>query len=125
MGEKRISAASAQNSARIMDLGNLASILLPILIPFWFGASIFIYAMNRHHPNPRVGHYTQQAAYRFYGLVGAIIPVATFFPVNITYYLITWAVLAAIIIPWTLYALRQIRQETWHDTLYQNNLETM
>jgi len=124
-GEKRISASSAQNSARIFDLGNLAAILLPVLIPFWFGASIFIYAMNRHHPNPRVGDHTQQAAYRFYGLIGALVPVATFFPAKINYYLITWAVLAAIIIPWTLYALRKIKQETWHETVYQDDMETM
>ena len=35
----------------------------------WLGLSMLVYAMNRHHPNPKVGHYTQQAAYRFYGVM--------------------------------------------------------
>ncbi|MCK7581443.1 MAG: hypothetical protein MZV65_41295 [Chromatiales bacterium] len=48
----------------------------PLLI-FWFGASMLVYALNRHHPNPKVGHYTQQAAYRFYGVTGFFVAIAT------------------------------------------------
>lgn len=118
---KVISAQSARSTAGFFSYGNIASITLPILIPFWFGASMFVYAMNRHHPNERVGHYTQWAAYRFYALIGALVPVATFFPADIRYYMVTWAVLAALLIPAEILALRKIRQEQWHDTEYTDH----
>ncbi len=118
---KTVSAESARKTAAIFSYGNIISILLPVLIPFWFGASMFVYAMNRHHPNPRVGYYTQWAAYRFYALIGAIIPVGTFFPADIRYYLATWAVLAIIIIPWEIRDLYRIKKEQWYDTDYTDN----
>lgn len=77
-----ISAASARMSARLFNLGNLIALLpglivmpiilfsepsrtamiyLPILmmVPpiLWFGVSIMVYIIARHHPNPRVGYY--------------------------------------------------------------------
>ncbi len=116
--EKVVTAKSSRRAAQWMDIGNLITTFSPILLPFWFGASMLIYAMNRHHPNERVGHHTQWAAYRFYGLIGVVIPVATFFPVEIAYYLILWAVLAVIMIPWTIISLRKIRKEQWHDITY-------
>ena len=85
---------------------------------FWFGASIALYTMLRHHPNPRVGHYTQWAAYRFYGLLGLVVVVATFFGTSITAWLITWAVLAIIMVPWTIYDLVHIYKEDWQDTIF-------
>ena len=118
-----VSAESARRAAQWLDIGNLVTTIVPVLLPFWFGASLFIYAMNRHHPNERVGYHTQWAAYRFYALIGLVIPVATFFPVNIQYYLVLWALLAAILIPWTLISLRRIRQEPWRDTTYTNEQE--
>jgi hypothetical protein len=124
MTTKIITAASAKKSARIFDLGNLLVTALPILIPFWFGASMFVYAFLRHHPNPMVGEYTQWAAYRFYGMIGAIIPVATFFPVDIRYYLVTWAVIALVMVPWSLWSLKRIGQDSWHDTEYEASTET-
>ncbi len=120
MPEKKIvTAESSRRTASMFSYGNILSVAIPVLIPFWFGASMFIYAMNRHHPNPRVGYYTQWAAYRFYGLIGLIIPVGTFFPADIRYYLATWAVLAAVIIPWEIRDLRRIAREQWQDTEYQ------
>ena len=69
-----------------MNYGNLVAILIPFpLLIFWFGASMLVYALNRHHPDPRVGHYTQQAAYRFYGVTGFFVAVATFIPVSYTH----------------------------------------
>jgi hypothetical protein len=76
-----VPARSARTAAKLFNYGNILAVLMPFpLIIFWFGASMFVYAMNRHHPNERVGHYTQQAAYRFYAIVGALIVVGTFFP---------------------------------------------
>ena len=112
-----ISAQSAKRSACWFNYGNLLAVLIPMpIMVFWFGASIAVYAMLRHHPNPRVGHYTQWAAYRFYGLLGLVVVVATFYGTSITAWLITWAVLAIIMVPWTLYDLILIYKEEWHDT---------
>ena len=80
------------------------------------GGSILIYAIHRHHPNPRVGYYTQHAAYRFYSVMGAIIPVGTFFPGRgITPWLIAWGLGLAVIVPWSLWSIARIRREEWPD----------
>lgn len=111
-----IRAASARRLAGIFNYGNLLAILLPMpLGVLWLGGSIAVYTMLRHHPNPRVGHYTQMAAYRFYGLVGFVVVVATFFSTSVKAWLITWALSAAIIIPWTIVDLVRIHREDWQD----------
>ena len=79
-----------------------------------------VYAMNRHHPNPKVGHYTQWAAYRFYGVAGFFTVVATFIPGgelgnSLTYYLIAWALAALVIIPWSIIDLVRIYRDEWVD----------
>jgi hypothetical protein len=72
--------------------------------------------MNRHHPNPRVGHYTQQAAYRFYGISGFFVVIATFIPGGgLNYYLAAWGLAAAILVPWSMLDLVRIRRERWDD----------
>ena len=83
---KSISAASCRMVARLFSLGNIIAMLpglvvAPIIllgqpertsmifmfilmvVPpiLWFGISIIVYIIARHHPNPRVGHYTQWA----------------------------------------------------------------
>ncbi len=122
----RISAASARRSATIFNYGNLLAILIPMPIGvLWFAASIAVYILFRHHPNSRVGHYTQWAAYRFYGLVGMVVVIATFFGTSLWAWLITWAVLAVILIPWTIYDLIRIyRKEEWQDTLVEPEVES-
>ena len=66
--------SSAKRAASMMNYGNLIAILVPFpLLIFWFGASMLVYALNRHHPNPKVGHYTQWAAYRYYAVTGSLI----------------------------------------------------
>ena len=45
--------SSARRAAALMNYGNLIAILVPFpLLIFWFGASMLVYAMNRHHPDP-------------------------------------------------------------------------
>lgn len=101
----------------MFNYGNIAAITVPFpLFIFWFGASMFIYAMNRHHPNERVGYYTQQAAYRFYAVGGFLVVVATFFPPKISYYLAFWALSAAVLIPWSILDIIRINKESWQDT---------
>lgn len=111
-----LSGRSSRFAAMQMDLGNLISMLLPPLPVLWFGGSILIYAMHRHHPNPRVGYHTQHAAYRFYAVMGAIIPVGTFFPGRgITPWLIAWGLGLLVIVPWSLWSIVRIRREHWPD----------
>ncbi len=74
-----------------------------------------LYAMNRHHPNPRVGYYTQQSAYRLYGVAGAIVVVATFFGTDLRLWLATWIIAVLIIVPWSVFDLVYIKKETWRD----------
>lgn len=111
-----VTARSARFSAALFNYGSIISLLAPFpLMIFLLGASMFVYCMNRHHPNEKVGHYTQQAAYRFYGVTGFFVAVAMFLPVNLNYYLIAWAVGAAILLPLSLRDLARIRRERWDD----------
>ncbi|WJW75723.1 hypothetical protein QVG61_01155 [Thiohalobacter sp. IOR34] len=111
-----ITGRSARNAAALFNWGNIVSLLLPFpLLIFWLGASMFVYAMNRHHPNPKVGHYTQQAAYRFYGITGFFVAAAMFLPVDLSYYLIAWALAALILLPWSIRDLLRIYRDSWED----------
>jgi hypothetical protein len=119
MAAEVISGVKARRAAGHMDIGNIVAMIIPVPIGMlWFGLSMLVYAMHRHHPNPKVGHYTQWAAYRFYGVMGALVPVATFFPgSSLKLWLITWAISAAIVIPSSIWALLKIRRDTWEDTV--------
>jgi hypothetical protein len=109
--------SSAKRAASLMHYGNILAILVPFpLLIFWFGASMLVYAMNRHHPNPKVGYYTQQAATRFYAVTGFFIVIGTFFPGNgWVWYAIAWAMALSILIPWSILDLRRINQDQWVD----------
>lgn len=109
--------SSARQAAALMNYGNLIAVLIPFpLLIFWFGASMLVYAMNRHHPDPKVGHYTQQAAYRFYGVTGFFVTIATFIPGGgWMWHLIAWILAALILIPWSILDLRRIYREEWMD----------
>lgn len=113
----RVSGRRARLAAALFNYGNIVALLVPIpLGMLWLGASMLVYAMNRHHPNPRVGHYTQQAAYRFYGVTGFFVAVATFIPGSgWTYYLLAWALASLILIPWSIIDLVRINRERWDD----------
>ncbi len=112
-----ISAASARRAAALFNYGNLVATIIPLPLGIlWLGLSMAVYTMNRHHPNPRVGYYTQWAAYRFYGVVGFVVAEATFYSESLKVWLITWAVMALILIPWTIYDLIRIYREQWQDT---------
>ncbi|VAX01624.1 FIG01182189: hypothetical protein [hydrothermal vent metagenome] len=119
---KTITAKKARKAAGLFNIGNIISMLLPFPIGiFWVGFSMVVYAMNRHHPNEKVGYYTQQAAYRFYGIIGFVVVVAIFFGTEIRYWLITWAICAGILIPWSIFDLIRIRKDTWQDCEYSEN----
>ncbi len=137
---RQISAASARMAARLFNLGNIIAMLPGLLLApiillgqpertsmiymfilmvvppiLWFGISIIVYIIARHHPNPRVGHYTQWAAYRFYGMFGIVIPVGTFYGTQWQLWIATGGLVALILIPWSLLDLWRIQREQWQD----------
>jgi cobalamin synthase len=119
---QKITAKSARKAAGLFNIGNIISMLMPFPLGiFWMGLSMVVYAMNRHHPNEKVGNYTQQAAYRFYGVVGFVVVVAIFFGTEIYYWLVTWALCAAILIPWSIVDLIRIRKDDWQDSYFTNS----
>ena len=137
---KIILAANARMFARFFNLGNLVSLLpglivapilllteqeristifmfIAMIVPpiLWFGLSIMIYIIARHHPNELVGHYTQQAAYRYYGMIGVVIPVGTFFGTDWQLWILMGGVVALVLVPWTVWELIKTQKENWQD----------
>lgn len=145
---KIIPAANARLFARLFNLGNLISvapglIVAPLLLLYeqerittifmfiamivppilWFGLSIMVYIIARHHPNERVGHYTQQAAYRYYGMIGIVIPVGTFFGTDWKLWIMMGGLVGTVIVPWTIWELVKIQKEHWQDTKIKLEIE--
>ena len=52
-------------------------------------------------------------------MAGFSVAVAIFFPPKIIFYLVIWAIAAAILVPWTLYDLHRINKDTWEDTIVE------
>ena len=114
-------ATESKSSAKKFNYGNILAVLIPFpFFIFWFGASMFIYALYRQHPNPRVGYYTQKAAYYYYGLAGVLVPVLTFAPGDFfqKYWWALWALCALALIPLSLFELKKINDEEWIDVEY-------
>jgi fatty acid desaturase len=121
-GTRIVTAKSSRRGPILFNLFNIIATLLPFpLMVFWLGASIVLYAMNRHHPNPKVAHYVQWAAYRLYAIAGLAVPVATFFSVSLTPWLVYWAFAAIVMIPWSILDLIRIKRDTWEDTVIQRS----
>lgn len=115
-----LSAKSCRFAAALFNYGNIIAVLLPPVGMLWLAASMIIYALNRHHPNERVGHYTQQAAYRIYGVTGLIVAAAIFIPKNgLYYYLAIWALAVLIILPWSILDLIRISRDDWCDVEFE------
>jgi hypothetical protein len=137
---KVITGKDARMSARLFNIGNILSMFPGLIVaPFmvftepgptgmifmfiamvvppilWFGISIVIYIIARYHPNPRVGEFTQQAAYRYYGMIGVIIPVGTFFGTQWQLWIITGGVVGLVLVPWSLWELYRIQKIDWQD----------
>lgn len=142
LAPRQVSARSARLTASLFNYGNIVA-MLPglVLAPYillarptgtamillfvlmmvspilWFGVSMVVYALARHHPDLRVGHFTQQAAYRFYGMFGLIIPVGTFYGTDWRLWILTGGIVAVILIPWSVLDLRRIGRSHWQDIL--------
>jgi len=109
-------------AAAAFDTGNIIALLAPVPLGLiWLGLSMVVYAMNRHHPNPKVGEYTQRAAYRFYSVTGFFVAAAIFIPGDgWWYYLVAWGAAALILIPWSIVELLHIGRDNWEDTLIRD-----
>ncbi len=142
--KKTLTAKSSRNMAALFNYGNVIAMLpglivvpslllgtvehmsmifmmIATIVPMilWFAVSIMVYIIARHHPNERVGHYTQQAAYRYYGVIGMVVVAGTFYGTNVDYWLVTWVVFALILVPWSLLDVMRIFKEQWQDTLVE------
>ncbi len=138
---KIIPAKNARMFARLFNFGNLLSLMpglivapiillgehermsmifmfIAMIVPpiLWFGLSIMIYIIARHHPNELVGHYTQQAAYRYYGMIGVVIPIGTFFGTEWELWILMGGVVGLVLVPWTIWELIKSQKENWQDT---------
>lgn len=50
----RISGQSARRAATWFNWGNIVAMIVPLpLAIFWTGLSMLVYALNKHHPNPK------------------------------------------------------------------------
>jgi len=120
---KVVTAEEAKKSAKVFNYGNIAAVLIPFpLFIFWFGASMFVYAMYRHHPNSRVGYYTQIAANHYYALAGMLVPILTFAPGDffLKYGWMLWVASVVVIIPLSIREILKINKEVWQDTEYES-----
>ncbi|OQX12939.1 MAG: hypothetical protein BWK73_13495 [Thiothrix lacustris] len=115
-----VTAESARKTAKFFYYGNFLAVLIPFpVFILWFGAGILVYAMLRHHPNPRVGYYTQIATYHYYGLAGGLVPVLTFAPGDffVNWWWALWITCIVVLVPLSVRQLLRINRETWQDTV--------
>lgn len=119
---KIVTAEQSKKNAKTFNYGNIVAVLIPFpFFIFWFGASMFVYALYRHHPNPRVGYYTQKAAYIYYALAGLLVPVLTFASGDffLKYWWLLWGICAFALIPLSIREIITINKEEWHDVEYE------
>ena len=113
-----VTAKQSRFAAKVFNMGTIASVIIPFpLFIFWFGASMFVYALYRHHPNSRVGYYTQHAAYIYYTLAGLLVPVLTFAPKEffVEYWWALWGVAVIGVVPLALIQIFKANKEEWQD----------
>jgi len=114
--ENMITGESCKSAAKWFSYGNIAAMIVPLpIFVLWFGGSIVLYAINRHHPSAKVGEYTQKAAHSFYATAALLVVVGTFFPADAFYYLVFWAVSAAYVLPVAIMDIRKINRDVWED----------
>jgi len=111
---KIIPAKNARMFARLFNFGNLLALLPGLVVApiILLGeheriSMIFMFML--------VGHYTQQAAYRFYGMIGVVIPIGTFFGTDWKLWILMGGVVGLVIVPWTVWELIKTQKENWQD----------
>ncbi|MEZ5448874.1 MAG: hypothetical protein R3E89_07680 [Thiolinea sp.] len=114
-----VTARSARRSASLFSWGSIIAVLLPFpLLAFWFGASIFIYTLNRNHPEPKVLKYTQRAANRFYLMCGVVIVLGKFIPRDnhtLLWFFLLWLLAVLTVMMPSIRDLYRIHHDQWVD----------
>lgn len=116
--ETIITALKSKKSAKLFSYGNILAVLIPFpLFIFWFGASMLIYAFHRHHPNSRVGYYTQKAAYNYYALAGILSVVMLFASGDFffKYAWLLWLACVIFLVPLSIKDIISVNKEEWKD----------
>ena len=126
MATKIITAQQQMRTAQSFSFFSIIAVLIPVLIPIWIAASIFVYAAIAHHPNPRVCDFLTYSGYRFYGLVGTLVAVLNFssYLSNLVgggYNLIfiIWALAILIVVPLGIRDILRAKREPWQDFIVE------
>lgn len=121
-----VSARQCRFASQIFNIASMVAITFPVLVILWFGGSIFAYAVVGHHPDLRVRRYNSIAAYRFYGVIGALPIVLIFSGVLqgwagglLAMWLWVWALCALVLIPWGIWDYIRSSRETWRDLVVE------
>ncbi len=125
MATKTVTAKEQMRAAqRFTFFSIIAVLLMPAVIPMllWLAASIFVYAAAACHPNPKVCDFVKYSAYRFYGIIGALVVVLNFSPQMIKAlghwsYLVglIWIICLLIVVPLGIRDLMRAKREPWQD----------
>lgn len=117
-----ITAKQQRRAAQVFSFFSCIAVLLPVLLPIWIAASIFVYAAVAHHPNQKVRSYLVPAGHRFYGLVGALVATLNFSPQMAKWVgggmhlaMIIWIIAILIVIPFGVRDIARANKETWLD----------
>ena len=128
MSIKTISAAQQKRAAQCFPFFSSIAMLVPVLIPIWIAASIFVYAAVVSHPNPRVYEYTRYTGYRFYSVVGALVVILNFSSHlasmaggALRLALIIWALGVLIVVPLGVRDVVRAAREPWRDMQFETD----
>lgn len=150
---KTISAASAKRAASMFHYGNIVAALVPGFAILWFGLSMLVFAVNSHHPDPRVLDFNRRAARNFYPVMAFVLLIvgAGFgglteklgitallhklgldtlghhllgLDPNLMALLVAmWALLFVVLLPTSIVALLQIQRTEWHDIVRNTSVQ--
>lgn len=124
MDTKTITARQQLRAAQSFAFFSILSVIIPVVIPIWIAASIFVYAAVAHHPNPQVSKYLVPAGYRFYGILGTWVVVLNFSPqlakmagggLNLAF--IIWAISFLVVAPLGIRDILRAKNEPWQDMI--------
>ncbi|ROH87225.1 hypothetical protein ED236_06030 [Pseudomethylobacillus aquaticus] len=126
MPVKLISPKQQMRAAQSFPFFSSIAILIPVLIPIWIAASIFVYAAVAHHPNDKVCAYLVPAGYRFYGVLGAWVVVLNFSShlanmvggaLNLA--LLLWAISILVVVPLGVRDVLRAQRANWCEIEHQ------
>lgn len=113
-----ITASQSRLAAQAFNIGSIVAVLIFPLLMLWIALSIFVYASNAHHPNPRVTTYNRWAGYRFYGVAGFLVPFGS--PIyeifgNWHGLLALWTILFIVVVPWGIWSVVKAYRDEWSE----------